>query len=140
MRNSTMEIIRYLHPVCLNAFRQLAQHLESSYEDGRCATLFLPYEGLRSPIKQEELFRQRPPVTHVGAWHSAHQYGLAVDFVPYGSKGWNWAETAEWHYLRTSAALFGLRNPFDWDRAHVEHPLWLEFHSVLRKPANDNTT
>lgn len=137
MDDRSERIIRDLHPIALQEFRKLAQYLESSYKDGRCATLFLPFEGLRTPIKQEELFRQRPPVTHVGAWGSPHQYGLAVDFVPFrldgpGPRGWHWLETAEWHYLRTAAALFGLTNPFDWDRAHVEHPAWKGLRTVLQ--------
>lgn len=145
MRNRSMEIIRDLHPAALDSFRRLTQYLESSYEDGRTASLFVPFEGLRTPRKQQELFGQRPPVTHVGPWHSAHQYGLAVDFVPLGTNGqYTWRETEEWHFLRSAAALHGLRNPFDWDRAHVEHPLWLEIHALLREEvtqrvvANDN--
>lgn len=131
MFHRSEEIVRYLHPRALQSFRKLTEHLERSYENGTTATLFRPFEGLRSPIKQEELFRQRPPVTHVGAWHSAHQYGLAVDFVPHNRGVWSWSEDHEWFFLRDSAAQFGLENPYDWDRAHVEHPLWTRYREVL---------
>lgn len=40
-------------------------------------------EGYRSPQRQAELAAQGGSVTHVGAWQSYHQYGLAADCAFY---------------------------------------------------------
>lgn len=134
MRIDQSEVVmRDLHPICQQAFRKLADHLKRAYQEGRTTTYFAPFEGLRTPIKQEELFRQRPPVTHVGAWHSAHNYGMAVDFVAVNSAGqWSWSEKHDWNFLRASAIQFGLRNHLDWDRAHVEAIAWSRVAALIK--------
>jgi len=134
MDQRTEDIIRNLHPRCMQKFRKLAEYLKRAHEEGDTRFEFRPFEGLRTPIKQEELFRQRPPVTHVGAWHSAHQYGLAVDFVPYNGSSWSWAETNEWQFLADAAHQCGLRRPFLWDKAHIEDPLWDELRPLVGPP------
>lgn len=126
MHHLSEQIIRNLHPVALQQFRKLTEDLERAHKDSYSNWCFRPFEGLRSPIKQEELFAKRPPVTHVGAWKSPHQYGLAVDFVPYNvaRQAWSWEAPVDWTVLKTLAAANGLRNTISWDKPHVEHPFW----------------
>jgi hypothetical protein len=135
MHHRSEEIIRNLHPVCLQAFRKLTDDLERSHEQSDAQFVFRPFEGLRTPFRQEELFRKRPPVTYVGAWHSAHQYGMAVDFVPFNMRTgrYTWDDAAtDWMILRQAATARGLVNVLDWDRAHVEAPQWPEFLAAVR--------
>ena len=125
-------VLRDLHPHAAGAFRGLTAHLYSAYENRKTASYFRPFEGLRPPIKQTELLNKRPAVTHVGPWHSAHQYGLAVDFVAFKREGlWSWDESEDWTFLRLSAEKFGLIVPIVWDMGHVEHPVWRAVQRLL---------
>lgn len=127
-------IMRDLHPIAQQRFRKLADYLHRAYQEGRTQSYFAPFQGLRTPLQQEELFRQRPPVTHVGAWHSAHNYGMAVDFVAVDASGnWSWSEKHQWNFLRAAAMQHGLKNHLDWDRAHVEAPEWAELFLKVKQ-------
>lgn len=60
---------------------------------------------------------------------SAHQWGLAADFVPYlPQKGWQWpdADCDCWDVLQAVAAEYDLECPIKWDRPHVSVPQWEE--------------
>ena len=133
MHHRSEEIIRDLHPVALQAFRKLAEDLERAHIESYSNWCFRPFEGLRGPVKQEELFRKRPPVTQVGAWKSPHQYGLAVDFVPYNvvSAKWSWEAPVDWFVLKRLAETHGLRNTISWDKPHVEHPFWDRIRALM---------
>lgn len=133
MHHRSEQIIRDLHPVCLQAFRKLTEDLERTHKDADTNWRFAPFEGLRSPVKQEELFAKRPPVTHVGAWKSPHQYGLAVDFVPYNvvTQKFSWEAPVDWMILKRIAGIHGLRNAISWDKPHVEHPFWDRIRALM---------
>ena len=76
-----------LHPIAANAFQELAIDLQNQFEAGSTPTPFRAFEGYRSPSRQLALLQAVPPVTKARPWRSAHQYGLAVDFVPYVPSG-----------------------------------------------------
>lgn len=142
--DNTEVVLRDLHPLAKPAFEQLTIYLEQLWKDGKTQTFFKPFEGLRTPIKQLELLNRRPVVTHVGPWQSAHQYGLAVDFVPWSGNAFSWDEDHDFTTLRLAAVACGLSRPMEWDKCHIEHPAWAKFQGViiktltLPKPANDN--
>lgn len=105
-----------LHPAVQDAFEVLTRQL-------RADTPFLPFETYRSPEDQEYYLAKgtskSPP------WRSAHQYGMAVDFVPFIDGRWTWDVPQDvWLKLSLAAATCGLIRPIKWDLCHVEHPLW----------------
>lgn len=116
----------HLHPKARERFRLLGMKLTDLYQSGLVLTDFRPFEGYRSVERQRQLFGQRPAVTKADAWQSAHNYGLAVDFVPWVDGKWTWlpADHPDWRILRQQAELRGLDNSLDWDRPHVEDFLW----------------
>lgn len=126
-----------LHPVAKRAFVGLATTLQADYEAGRTPHLFVAFETYRTP--QHQLLALKRKASQAGSFWSAHQYGLAVDFVPFlKGRGFYWDATAEeWNWLRHRAAQAGLDNTIPWDRAHVQHPLWNQLRDVMIA-ANDN--
>lgn len=112
--------LQYLHPIAVRQFQELADDLAKAHEAGATKTLFVPFESYRSPMRQDELYRQKPPVTKARAWYSAHQYGLAVDFVAFDDEPWG--DDHDWEFLKARAEAHGLTVPIKWDRVHVEHP------------------
>lgn len=111
-----------LHPRAKNAFIALAVDLRRQHAKGECPVLFEPFETFRHPYRQAKVLAdgasKAPP------WGSAHQYGLAVDFVPKIKGVFTWeVPKTTWDILRRSAKTYGLLNDIEWDRAHVEHPV-----------------
>lgn len=122
-----------LHPEFAGKVVLLDQFLTKSYKTGVTKTLFKIYETFRYNERQDHLFRKG--MTKARAGQSAHNYGLAVDFVPYvqatdafarekGVSGWNWDQSHDWDFLKKAAVKFGLEAPIKWDRAHVQLPGW----------------
>lgn len=88
---------------------------------------FMLFEGYRSPQRQDELYNERPKVTHAYRWQSAHQYGLAIDVVPYP---WSWSDQHDWEGMRQLAMRkYGFLCPLVWDKPHIEHA---QFHRGIR--------
>lgn len=114
----------------------LAIRLEDGYRAGLIPELFRPFEGYRSPQRQVEMLESK--TSKAGPFESAHQYGLAVDFVPVKNgkeNAWHWPEADApcWDFLRANAVNRGLLNDISWDRPHIEHPLWRDIRrSVIR--------
>ncbi|WBY54298.1 putative endolysin [Microvirus sp.] len=128
-------LITDLHPEVRGVFSALAEDLVMAYQADKTEFLLEPFEGLRSPDRQAHLLSKG--TTKVGPWKSAHQYGLAVDFVPRrlnanGISEWHWPPTKhnDWEVLSELAAQHGLRTPISWDRPHVEHPYWRQVRNV----------
>lgn len=125
-----------LHPAARDAFTELAIDLQAQFEKGTTKTSFRLFEGYRSPIRQNYLFNQEPKVTHARAWESAHNFGLACDFVAYiyvgGQWQWSWDDAEDWPFLKKRAEIFGLTVPITWDRGHVEHPKWRRDGPIFR--------
>lgn len=124
-----------LSPSCRGAFEGLAILLESEWHNGKAPHWFLPFETYRSPERQEALYIQQ--VTRARAWQSAHQVGMAVDFVIWDTEAakWSWDSQADWAYLKAKARQFGLDAPIQWDRVHVEAPHWQDLRNAIRKGA-----
>lgn len=128
--------LRNLHPIAFDAFSELAIDLTEQVERGNTDTVFRVFEGYRSPMRQRFLYEQEPRVTQANAWQSAHNFGLAVDFVPWvfkdGQHVWSWADEHPWDFLKERAKIFGLHVPIAWDRGHVEHQAWRDHKWMLR--------
>jgi hypothetical protein len=132
--NLTEPIYRALalvHPNTYKAFNDLYEVLLTGHKKGETYTLFAPFETYRTPLRQAELFNQKEKVTNARAWESAHNYGLAVDFVPKLNGQWSWSEDHDYAYLREKAEEHGLFVPIRWDPCHVVHPIWYSINMHL---------
>jgi peptidoglycan L-alanyl-D-glutamate endopeptidase CwlK len=125
MRENSFEL---LAPVARVAFLGLDAIL-------RRETDFLPFETYRSPDDQNLVFRKG--TSKARAFESPHQYGLAVDFVPFIDGVWRWdVPAATWGGLHRRALAMGLTVPLAWDKPHIEHPNWGVVRRFTReKPA-----
>ena len=126
--------LRFLQPFAIAPFVRLQTLLSQAYEEQKIGVLFMPFESYRTPHRQDKLKRDPRQVTKAGPWQSAHQYGLAVDFVPYhlkGRIGWSWEDEEPWGELKQMATACGLRVPLTWDRAHVVHPAYDKVRKAL---------
>jgi len=116
------------HHKAKGAFVHLEQELARDHKAGIFQARFEPFESFRSPYRQEHLLASK--TTKAGAWQSAHQYGLAVDFVPRMNGRWTWLMSDLGDYdminFRRCVGNAGLYTPIEWDPFHVEHPLWFE--------------
>lgn len=119
------------HPATRKHFLRLAEMLEQDYRAGTTRTLFLVFETYRSPERQAEA--DASGVMAAKAWKSAHQWGFAVDFVPWDEQdGWNWNEDADWDHLHARAKFCGL-STLPGDRPHIQHPLWHTAKAALQR-------
>lgn len=122
--------INNLHPKTIGAFFGLQEALVSAHKAGKTKLLFQLFEGYRHPARQKALITQG--TTKATSFQSAHQFGVAADFVPRDKAGnWTWTvspdDVAVLHALAVDA---GLRAPITWDPLHIEHPLWDRFRRV----------
>jgi peptidoglycan L-alanyl-D-glutamate endopeptidase CwlK len=109
-----------LHPVFRDALAGLVSDLAKAD-----IPLFV-FEGVRTPVRQTYLYAQgrtRPGkiVTYAKAWHSYHQYGLAVDMVFGGAGKWSWDEPKKgmWKKYHELAKKHDLM-PLDFETPHVQ--------------------
>lgn len=133
MRPTSSEMFNWLNPRYVAQFETLAKLLEQGFDMGRTAHLFLPFEGYRTPQRQLNLYALKR-TTKAKPFQSAHQYGLAMDFVPWKEKtGFYWPTNGpDWTFLQTQAEAAGLLNDISWDRPHVYSRAWdLIRHSVV---------
>jgi hypothetical protein len=121
-----------IHPRAKIKLTELRTQLASGFRAGRTKTEFGVFETYRSPIRQQAIYKEDRGLTNAQAYQSPHQYGLAVDFVPLVNGRWTWDGDHDWDFLRAAARGLGLKNELDWDRAHVEHPVWADVKTVLR--------
>lgn len=119
-----------LHPKARDHFMNLAAQMEDQFKTRQITTLFRPFEGYRSPERQNYLFHVMK-TTKARAFQSAHNYGLAVDFVPWVNGAWSWDEHHDWKALEFCASQRGLLRPLKWDLPHIEHPIWFAVKSNL---------
>ena len=126
---------------------RLHKYLIDAHETGRTKTRFEIFESYRTPMRQRDLLKKG--VSKAGPFQSAHQFGLAMDFVPHLSPeeaaalsastgervfpGWNWHSSHDYRFLATAAQLFKLTVPISWDPCHVEHPNWPQLRAAFRK-------
>lgn len=133
MRTAVVRDMKALHPSCALAFRELAEYLRISFNEGATHSEFRVFETYRNPIRQLYLLEQG--VSKAGAFQSAHQFGMAVDFVPgtqtaLGFK-WSWSANEDWPFLKRAAELYGLSCPIAWDKAHVQVKDWEDIRKKL---------
>lgn len=124
----------HIHPKAVRSFQLLEEDLLRGFLCGETKTWFRPFEGYRAPERQLEMLRNK--TSKALPFQSAHQYGLAVDYVgfraekparlqmPTGSGIWSWDIAQDWDYLDKAATRQGLERSISWDRPHIEHPLW----------------
>lgn len=128
-----------LHPKFRRVAERLDKRLMEAHQTGKTKTVFKIFETFRSPSRQKDLIAKG--VTKAGPYQSAHQFGLAVDFVAVidaaeanalselrGERrfpGWSWDPSHDWDYLTKEAKALGLVT-IDWDRPHVQHPEWYD--------------
>lgn len=136
----TQDRIATLHPKFAPIVKRLYQHLLATHEAGRLQFRFEVFEGFRHFGRQVGLVSEG--VSKAGPWMSAHNYGLATDFVPYLTKeqarelarpaGWYWPEVSDpaWKILKEQATIAGATCPITWDKPHVE---FLGFRDMLKK-------
>lgn len=128
---NTERALSLVHPTVSAKFAALAKALAAGFERGETKTMFIPFETYRSPQRQQYLWTHTTS-TKSQAWESAHQFGLAVDFVPHDptkpeGRGWYWENEQnppDWAYLKQQARRVGLSVPISWDKGHVEAPAW----------------
>lgn len=109
-----------LHPELRHVFVGLSERLLIAYHSGETKTRFEFFEGYRSPERQDYLF-SITKTTKARPWQSAHQYGLAADFVPRHNGRWSWDGHHDYEFLKKAAREFGMDVPIAWDLCHVEH-------------------
>lgn len=140
-----------IHPKAVGAFQTLADELFRQYLVGEAPYWFKAFEGYRSPQRQLELYQTTrgdgTRVTHAKPFQSAHQYGLAMDFVPFVVRdprhvketaqettqgSWKWdVENDAWDWFDKQVAKAGLFRAIQWDRPHVTHLLWEQMKNRL---------
>lgn len=124
-----------IHPIAKKQFFELYRELQTAYDAGETRTQFRPFETFRHPLRQAYL-KAETEATSAGAFQSAHQYGLAVDFVPYvmigGKMAFSWDKDHDYDFLRKTAWKHNLLVPIGWDKCHVQHPLFEELRTFLR--------
>lgn len=118
-----------LHPRAARAFNALAVELAQGVRVSSSLELrFFAFETYRHPAAQE--FHYKNGTSKARAYQSAHQFGLAVDFVPQINGKWTWEPPGgdmAWDALDKVVSTYkdrGLRRPISWDRPHIEHELW----------------
>lgn len=134
--------VSFLNPEFEARVRNLDEHLSLLYQTGVAEFRLKVFETYRSPARQLHLLSKA--VTKAGPWQSPHQYGLAVDFVPYLTEaeadrldvppGWHWPEVSNgiWHILHEQCAVFGVKHPISWDKPHCEDPRWPAIQRALK--------
>lgn len=140
--NSIYRGVALLHPKLSAIATSLSKDLIRAYETGRTQFRFEIFETFRSPARQIRL--KREGTSKAGPWQSAHQFGLAVDFVPFVSQaeasalgvkvGWYWPGIDDpcWKFLDSRARTFGVSRTLEWDGPHVEHPLFEEIAKTIK--------
>ncbi len=118
-------VINLLAPCARDSFSLLRDRLLAH-------TRFRLFETYRTPDEQEKAFARG--TSKARAFESAHQFGLAADFVPWDGKQFHWPDRdhPEWRSLAAEASRLGLSVPIGWDRPHVEHRSWARVRALTR--------
>jgi peptidoglycan L-alanyl-D-glutamate endopeptidase CwlK len=91
---------------------------------------------LRLGEEQDRLYAQGRTapghiVTNAKAGQSAHQYGMALDFVPLVFGKPDWSGTSQpWDYAIAIAQQCGLQSLRPMESAHLQHPFWRTLKDV----------
>lgn len=139
--------VSLLNPKFAAVVVRLDKYLIDAHETGRTKTRFHIFETFRDPMRQAQLLAKG--ASKAGTFQSAHQFGLAVDFVPVidvaeagviakalgerVSAGWSWWSGHDYDFLKAAAEKHGLTVPITWDRVHIEHPKFKKLREAFRK-------
>lgn len=107
---------KWLHPLARAA-------LEQAIIAAQSVAPVEAYETYRSPARQLELLTAPKPTTRAAPWHSAHQYGMAVDLALKVNGQWSWDISDTTIAAIQSAVLSAVPNvhfPIKWDPLHCE--------------------
>lgn len=132
LRTHRREDMEFCHPLYREQFKALLADLRRSFMKGELTVPFEPFETYRGPERQRYLLELKKGVTAADMYQSAHQFGLAVDFVPKPNGSWSWDEKHPWGVLHAKAKVYGLTRPYSWDLAHIEAPIWADLRDTLR--------
>lgn len=123
--------IAALHPLMWDNVQGLMARLRKIHEDEPWFPLFKLFEGYRSPERQALMIKRG--VSKSQPWHSAHQYGLAVDMVPIVFGKLSWSVPGDvWTRLATEVLPFNLRCPIGWDKPHCQHVVFDDIERAWR--------
>lgn len=134
MATNRIDSVHSLHPKFAFIVNRLHKNLIRLHQAGSLQFRFEIFETFRHPDRQTSL--KAEGVSKSMAWRSAHNYGLACDFVPYLSQaegkalgvtpGWYWPKITDpcWKILKQEALNAGAIGPIDWDGPHVESLIW----------------
>lgn len=131
VKPDTIADLTLLHPIAVSQFQELYKKLLADFKSKKTYSEFHPFETYRTAQRQRQLFKSTPRVTHADAFESAHQFGLAVDFIPKTKGNFNWANSEDWGYLHEAAISVGLSRPISWDKGHIEHPIWKKISKLI---------
>lgn len=102
---------------------KLVQACEAAYSSGQAKYRWRVFELYRHPDRQDYLLHQG--TTKAGAWHSAHQFGLAADFAVWTpAETWSWPDQTTYSELHALGRSHGMTFPIQWDPGHCESPHW----------------
>ena len=139
-RIATERELKTLHPKFARRCSVLYENLAAIHEAGRLKYRFEICEGFRHFSRQTALVAEG--VSKEEAWASAHNFGLAADFVPYLTpeegkmlgrpSGWYWPKITDeaWKILHEQAPIAGVAHPLRWDGPHIE---FLQFEEMRKK-------
>lgn len=139
--------INRCHPVARGAFSHLTSRLAKGFDLQETKTWWRPFETYRSPVEQQRLYDSRNEtgrmVTKARAWQSAHQYGLAVDYVALmlplnaestnAERQWSWDSSYDWDYIARVVRdeyAGALVCDISWDPGHVEHVMFEDYRTI----------
>lgn len=111
-----------LHPSVREKYQLLQSRISHGFVVGATPTQFRLFETWRSPERQRMLYDQGN--SKALPYHSAHQHGLAGDFVGIVKGQPSWDQFLDWSYLHREAFKVGLDCSIPWDLGHVEAPHW----------------
>lgn len=121
-----------LHYKCQPGFLIVANRILDAFSNGELSQLYLAFDGYRAPQLQLDMVKRN--VSKALPWQSAHNYGMAVDFVGWNpAEQWNWqpADSPDWGMIGRIAVNAGMLRPIAWDKPHVEHPLWTSIKKLV---------
>lgn len=130
VENNPIRDTDLLHPLMYPGVTRMQAILADLYSKKLTPTNFQLFETWRHPLRQRALGQK---TIAAKAWTSAHQYGLAADFVPFvEGKSWDWGADHDWGLLKRVAREVGLSVPVNGDPGHIEHPRWSSIRAFMR--------
>lgn len=116
-----VEALRKINVECHPCVRRAFVEFYSSISTTPGLSIVRPFEILRTPQRQNEVLAAG--ASKVGGWRSVHQYGCAIDFVPFmgGKFTWDWDG---WSALHAHGRRFGIVAPIEWDKPHMVPLEW----------------